>query len=76
MCVYRIRDGKTGNLKLFFPLFFFFFFFFFLEFVFFKKSSQRRGEKMCVEKFLILKIHQKQQLFFGCSCMCVTSPSR
>ena len=22
VCVYRIRDGKTGNLKLFFPLFF------------------------------------------------------
>ena len=49
MCVYRIRDGKTGNLKLFFPLFFFFFSSS-SEFVFFKKSSQREREKIVLSK--------------------------
>ena len=49
VCVYVIRDGKTGNLKLFFPLFFFFFSSS-SEFVFFKKSSQREREKIVLSK--------------------------
>ena len=69
MCVYRIRDGKTGNLKLFFPLFLLLLLLLLLLPLFFLKRAapERKRETCVVEKFLILKIHQKQQLFFGCS---------
>ena len=50
MCV-LIRDGKTGNLKLFFPLFFFFFFFFFFSSLFFLKRAAREKERnLCGRK--------------------------
>ena len=49
ICVYVIRDGKTGNLKLFFPLFFFLLLLL-LPLFFFKKSSQREREKLVWSK--------------------------
>jgi hypothetical protein len=51
MCVYRIRDGKTGNLKLFFPLFFLLLLLLLLPLFFFKRAArEKKREKLVWSK--------------------------
>ena len=50
MCVYRIRDGKTGNLKLFFPLFFLLLLLLLLPLFFLKRAAREKERKLCCRK--------------------------
>ena len=71
ICVYVIRDGKTGNLKLFFPLFFFFFFFFFLCF-FLKRAAREKERNLCGRKIFDFENTPKTRSFSSGAHACAS----
>jgi hypothetical protein len=70
MCVYRIRDGKTGNLKLFFPLFFLFFFLLLLCFL--KRAAREEERNLCGRKIFDFENTPKTRSFSSGAHACAS----
>ena len=71
MCVYRIRDGKTGNLKLFF-LFFSSSFLLLRSLFFLKRAAREKERKLCCRKIFDFENTPKTRSFSSGAHACAS----